>query len=153
MIADPIADIRTILAEGQDMSLATLRPDGWPQATVVSYVADGADIYFGCAAQSQKACNLARDNRVSATITLPYRDWAEIRGLALAGFAERLETVAARAGAGALFTARFPQLSGFVDADSPDLALFRIRLEVVSLLDYREGFGHHHLIGRDELAG
>jgi hypothetical protein len=28
------------------MSLATVRPDGWPQATLVSYVNEGIILYF-----------------------------------------------------------------------------------------------------------
>lgn len=60
-------------AAGKDLSLATLRADGTPKATVVSYVSDGLSIYIGCAADSQKAANLARDPRVSLTITLPAR--------------------------------------------------------------------------------
>jgi nitroimidazol reductase NimA-like FMN-containing flavoprotein (pyridoxamine 5'-phosphate oxidase superfamily) len=50
------------------MTLATNRPDGWPQATTVGYVNDGLTIYFLCSPQSQKAANLARDSRVSLTI-------------------------------------------------------------------------------------
>src|SRR5690349_18666429 len=45
------------------MTVATNRPDGWPQATTVGYVNDGMTIYFLCGPESQKAQNLARDNR------------------------------------------------------------------------------------------
>jgi nitroimidazol reductase NimA-like FMN-containing flavoprotein (pyridoxamine 5'-phosphate oxidase superfamily) len=50
------------------MTIATLRPDGWPQATTVGYANDGLTIYFLCGLNSQKAANLARDDRVSLTI-------------------------------------------------------------------------------------
>lgn len=47
--------IGAILTEGQDLTLAALRPDGAPQATPVSSAADGLDISFGCGAHSRKA--------------------------------------------------------------------------------------------------
>jgi hypothetical protein len=73
-------EITSILKNADEMTIATVRPDGYPQATTVSYVNDGLKIYFGCAAESQKAKNLARDSRVSLTVNLPYRSWKEIRG-------------------------------------------------------------------------
>ncbi|MDH3741789.1 MAG: pyridoxamine 5'-phosphate oxidase family protein, partial [Hyphomicrobiales bacterium] len=47
--------ISTILTTGKDMTIATIRDDGFPQATTVSYVSDGKIIYFGCDPNSQKA--------------------------------------------------------------------------------------------------
>ena len=55
--------ILELLDQHQLMTLATNRPDGWPQATTVGYVNDGLTI-----SQSQKAANLARGSRVSLTI-------------------------------------------------------------------------------------
>ena len=45
------------------MTIATLRPDGWPQATTVGYVSEGLDLYFLCGIDSQKAHDLAIDDR------------------------------------------------------------------------------------------
>src|SRR5215470_12591780 len=78
-------EILSILKGAGDMTIATIRPDGYPQATTVSYVNDGLVIYFGCAAESQKARNLALNDKVSLTVTLPYFNWEEIRGLSLGG--------------------------------------------------------------------
>jgi general stress protein 26 len=63
----------SILAGASDMTLATVREDGYPQATTVSYVNDHLAIYFGYAAESQKAVNIARNDRVSLTVNLPIR--------------------------------------------------------------------------------
>ena len=51
-----------ILDDANDMTIATVHKDGNPQANTVSYVNDGLNIYFGSAANSQKARNLARDS-------------------------------------------------------------------------------------------
>ena len=37
------------------MTVATNRPDGWPQATTVGYVNDGLTLYFLCDPESQTA--------------------------------------------------------------------------------------------------
>jgi hypothetical protein len=140
-------EIRQIIAEGRDITIATNRPDGWPQATTVSYAADGLSIYFGCGANSQKCQNLMRDDRLSATITLPYNDWASIRALSLAARARRIDDAEELSRIGLLFMQKFPEAAQYVEADG-DLAMFEITPAVVSLLDYRKGFGH-----TDRLAG
>src|SRR6185436_2357359 len=60
--------ILTLLDQHRIMTIATLRPDGWPQATTVGYASEGYTLYFLCGPDSQKAANLAKDNRVSLTI-------------------------------------------------------------------------------------
>ena len=137
-------DVIALLEEGKDITIATLRPDGWPQATTVSYASDGLVIYFGCAATSQKARNVARDARVSATINLPYRDWSQIRGVSLAGVAERVTDPDELGRAAALFLAKVPEVVQYVSGG--DIAMFRLTPNVVSLLDYAKGFGHKDLV-------
>ena len=59
--------VLTLLDQHRIMTIATLRPDGWPQATTVGYANDGLTLYFHCDPESQKAANLAGDDRVSLT--------------------------------------------------------------------------------------
>ena len=40
-------EILSILNAADEMTVATIRPDGYPQATTVNYVSDGFAIYFG----------------------------------------------------------------------------------------------------------
>jgi nitroimidazol reductase NimA-like FMN-containing flavoprotein (pyridoxamine 5'-phosphate oxidase superfamily) len=63
--------ILKLLDEHRIMTVATLRPDGWPQATTVGYVNEGLTLYFLCGLESQKANNLARDDRSSAPFDRP----------------------------------------------------------------------------------
>lgn len=138
-----VPDILAILAEGQDMAVATTFPDGAPHAVTVSYASDGLALYFGCSPGSQKARNLDRDDRVAVTITLPYRDWSQIRGLSLSGRARPVARELAQARVAALFAAKFSEIAQFVsDVGEEGLALFEIIPEVVGVLDYRNGFGH-----------
>src|SRR5512147_56439 len=80
--------ILAILEQHRIMTLATLRPDGWPQATTVGYVNEGLTLYFLCGLDSQKAANLARDNRVSLTIDHDTADLMAITGLSMAAHAQ-----------------------------------------------------------------
>ena len=66
------------------MTVATNRPDGWPQATTVGYVNDGLTIYFLCSPQSQKAASFARDSRISLTTDHDVSDPMAITGLSMA---------------------------------------------------------------------
>ena len=52
--------ILELLSEHRIMTIATIRPDGWPQATTVGYANEGLTLYFLCGKDSQKAMNLAR---------------------------------------------------------------------------------------------
>ncbi|HKT20992.1 MAG TPA: pyridoxamine 5'-phosphate oxidase family protein, partial [Stellaceae bacterium] len=55
--------ILALLDEHRIMTVATLRPDGWPQATTVGYVSEDLTLYFLCGRDSQKVRNLSRDDR------------------------------------------------------------------------------------------
>ncbi|MBO9707431.1 MAG: pyridoxamine 5'-phosphate oxidase family protein [Caulobacter sp.] len=144
-------EILTILEAGRDLTLATVRDDGGPQATTVSYVSDGLSIYFGCSANSQKAHNLARDPRVALTVDLPYADWNEIRGLAISGEAIRLIDPDQVSEVENLFVTKFPQLREAFALGGAEIALFCITPLVVSVLDYRRGFGHVDYVEAAEL--
>ena len=80
--------ILTLLDQHRTMTIATLRPDGWPQATTVGYVNEGLILYFLCGLNSQKATNLARDDRVSLTIDHDTPDIMAITGLSMAVHAQ-----------------------------------------------------------------
>ena len=81
--------ILTLLDQHRIMTIATLRPDGWPQATTVGYANEGLTLYFLCGPDSQKAANLARDDRVSLTIDHDTPQVMEIKGLSMAARARR----------------------------------------------------------------
>ena len=139
-------EIIFILDDADDMTIATVREDGYPQATTVSYVNDGLKIYFGCAAQSQKAKNLARNSKVSLTVNLPYASWKEIRGLSLGGKAERVTDPQEVEQVSQLMFEKFPQIAAYAPAELEEIVLFRVTPEIISVLDYRKGFGHTDLV-------
>src|SRR6478736_4144394 len=80
--------ILRLLDQHRIMTIATLRPDGWPQATTVGYANEGLTLYFLCGPESQKAANLARDDRASLTIDHDTPQVMEITGLSMAAHAQ-----------------------------------------------------------------
>ena len=60
--------ISKILASEKSMTIATIRDDGYPQATTTSYVNDGLEIHFGCDAKSRDARDITRRNNSIAWI-------------------------------------------------------------------------------------
>lgn len=140
------AQIISIIDDCDDMTIATVREDGFPQANTVSYVNDGLAIYMGTSSESAKARNLARDDRVSLTINRSYNTWDEIEGVSLGGRA-KLVTEPDEAGPITdLMMRKFPQIPDFFPSELAELALFRIDPVVISILDYKKGFGHADLV-------
>jgi general stress protein 26 len=127
------------------MVLATVRPDGFPQATKVGYANDGFDLYLSCDKTSQKAKNIRKCDKVSATIDRDTRDWDKIKGLSLGGHAEVLKGKKDREHAYQVLLNKFPEMAEF-PADDPAIAFVRVRPVVISVLDYSHGFGHTELV-------
>ena len=67
-------------------TVATVMPDGSPEATVVWIETDGTYIYFNTAFPRLKARNLERDPRVAITVFDPKHPYDEV--LAIRGRAE-----------------------------------------------------------------
>jgi PPOX class probable F420-dependent enzyme len=67
-------------------TVATVMPDGSPEATVVWIETDGKYIYFNTAFPRLKARNLERDPRVAITVFDPKQPYDEV--LAIRGRAE-----------------------------------------------------------------
>jgi nitroimidazol reductase NimA-like FMN-containing flavoprotein (pyridoxamine 5'-phosphate oxidase superfamily) len=124
------------------MTIATLRPDGWPQATTVGYANDSLTLYFLCGLDSQKAANLARDDRVSLTIDHDTPQVMEITGLSMAA---RAQAVADRAEAEKvlrMLPLKYPEQ---VTLPGPMPTPEQVRIFRV-VLDYSKGFGHTDLV-------
>src|SRR5262245_41332095 len=98
-----------ILDSHRLMALATLREDGWPQVTTVSYVNDGLSLYCFVARFGQKYANIRRDARISAAIASDFSNPMSIRGLSLAGLISVVDDNTEFDKICAAFLARFPE--------------------------------------------
>jgi general stress protein 26 len=152
--------ILRLLREHRVMTIATLRPDGWPQATMVGYVNDGLLLYCFVARSTQKFANIQRDPRVSIAIGSDAANPMEVRGLSLAGHASEVNDRSEFDEIAALRLKRFPeyavlpatlaQQDGHLrvsPAPKPArVALLRIAPDIISVLDHEHGFGHSELV-------
>jgi nitroimidazol reductase NimA-like FMN-containing flavoprotein (pyridoxamine 5'-phosphate oxidase superfamily) len=137
--------ILEVLGRQHIMTVATIRPDGYPQATTVNYIHDDLILYFATAATSQKAGNIKINNKVSLAIVDQAQDFYKLRGLSMSGTAARVqekqraavldvalavsdavEHIAARSSL-RLFS-RLPQSRRLVPEDPKELAVYEIRI-------------------------
>jgi nitroimidazol reductase NimA-like FMN-containing flavoprotein (pyridoxamine 5'-phosphate oxidase superfamily) len=137
--------ILQLLDQHRIMTVATNRSDGWPQATTVGYVNDGLTLYFLCSPDSQKAKNLARDDRVSLTIDHDTADPMAITGLSMAAHAQPVRDPAEVATTLGLLRQRYPEYTNF-PIQPEEILVFRVEPKVISVLDYSKGFGHAELV-------
>lgn len=142
--------ILALLDAHRIMTIATLRPDGWPQATTVGYVNEGLTLWFLCGLQSQKAANLAHDNRVSIAIDHDTADMMAITGLSMAAHAHRVTDRAEAEKVLRMLPLKYPDAppstAQMKMPGADEVALFRVVPVVVSVLDYTKGFAHTDLV-------
>ncbi len=140
--------ILTLLDQHRIMTIATLRPDGWPQATTVGYVNEELDLYFLCGLDSQKAANIAHDDRVSLTIDHDTPDMMAITGLSMAAYAKPVEDRAQAEKVLCMLPQKYPEPQTVpIEMPTPDdIRIFHVIPKVISVLDYSKGFGHTDLV-------
>ena len=141
--------ILALLDQHRIMTIATLRPDGWPQATTVGYVNEDLTLYFLCGLDSQKATNLARDDRVSLTIDHDTPDIMAITGLSMAARAKAVIDPNEAAKVLRMLPLKYPDQKTPIPLPMPgpdDVRVFRITPTIISVLDYSKGFGHTDLV-------
>jgi nitroimidazol reductase NimA-like FMN-containing flavoprotein (pyridoxamine 5'-phosphate oxidase superfamily) len=135
-----------LLDEHRIMTIATNRPDGWPQATVVGYANDGLTIYSFVSRLSQKYANILRDKRVSIAIASDFSDPLQIQGLSLAAKAFPVEQKNEFDRACEVFMKRYPEYASWPRPDPKIAPMLRFTPEIISVLDYSKGFGHSDLV-------
>ena len=131
-----------ILNQNRLMALATVRPDGWPQATMVGYANDGLLLYFVISRQSQKFANIQKDDRVSIVIGGDFHDPSSIKALSLAAHASEVTDTQQRKQAVRMLLERHPGLRKLEPPAPSHSAVMRAYPAIVTILDYSKGFGH-----------
>ena len=124
------------------MAIATLRPDSWPQNTIVGYANDGLTLYFLIFRESQKFANIAHDDRVAIAIGEQPSDIHSAEAVYASARAAEVTDPPERMLAWQLLVRRHPNLGGRSEPDKALTALMRARCEHVSVLDYSKGLGH-----------
>ena len=131
-----------ILDENRLMAISTVRPDGWPQCTLVGYANDGILIYFIVSRQSQKLANIEKDDRVSLVVGHDFHDPSTIKALSIAAHASEVRDAKQRKQAVDMLLQRHPGLRRLEPPDPSHSAVMRAYPEIITILDYSKGFGH-----------
>ncbi len=126
--------ILEILAESRVLCVATLRPDGWPQATLVGYLSDGLTLYFAVARDSQKLANIVGDPRISIAVGRQGRQGAHVHGLSMAAIAAEVTDVDEVRRLNALILERYPEQEIFAPRGH-SIAVIKATPQVISLID------------------
>ncbi|MCS6843767.1 MAG: pyridoxamine 5'-phosphate oxidase family protein [Caldilineales bacterium] len=155
--------LAAFLAAHNTMTLATVGPDGAPQAAAVFYAADeDLNLYFLSSPSSRHSQNLALRPRVAATIQADGQAWQSIQGVQIEGTAHLVEGTRELAHAARVYAARFEFLRGLMEGGGEGPAALRgplassrfyvLRPSWVRLIDNTQGFGHKEE-WRKEAAG
>ena len=147
-------DAIRILDSHRIMSIATNRPDGWPQNTIVGYANIGLTVYFVVFRSSQKLANIRNDPRVAISVGHEPSGLDQLAAVYAGGLAQEVTDQTEKAQAWKLLGERHQNLVGLNLPTAEQAAVMRVKCQYVSLLDYRVAFGHHASfeVDRSEVA-
>jgi len=124
------------------MAISTVRPDGWPQTTIVGYANRGFELVFMIFRSGQKFANIAKDNRISIAVAPEPDNMSELKAVYAGAHASEITDPNERQAAWKLLMERHSNLAGFTMPDAGEAAFMRARCEHVSMLDFSQGPGH-----------
>jgi len=137
----------TFLAAHHVLSLATAGPDG-AHAANLFYACDGLALIWVSDTTARHSRHIDADPRVAATIAGDHTTFATIRGLQIAGHAQKIVPEDARARHLKLMEDRYPFLRK-LEGGSAKLrdayartAIYRLQPTRITLIDNTKGFGH-----------
>jgi general stress protein 26 len=138
--------VEGILRAGRELVMASIRPDGSPHASTLSYANDGLKTYCSISLDSQKAHDIRHDAQVAYVVNRPYGAWAEIQGISVDAKASMLNETEELQLASTLLLRKYPEFSKVISDTRalpwPGLLFIVLRPQVISLLDYTRSFGH-----------
>jgi hypothetical protein len=139
-------DILDILNAHRVLTLATNRPDGWPQATMVGYANEDLVLYMLISRSSQKLANINRDNRIAITVGSDAEHIGDIRGLAMSALAYPAREPAHLQHGYAQLVRRRPEFATLPPPNWDEAVIVRAIPRDVAILDFSKGLGHSDMI-------
>lgn len=139
-----------ILNAHRTMAISTVRPDGWPQTTIVGYANRGFDLFFLIYRTSQKFANIQHDNRISVAVSTEPAELRELQAVYAGAQASEITDAIEQDGAWRLLMERHSNLAGFKFPDAKDAVFMRAKCQFISVLDFTQGPGHREQLTVDE---
>jgi len=124
------------------MAISTVRPDGWPQTTIVGYANHGFELIFLIYRSGQKFANIQKDDRISIAVSAEPDDLHKLQAVYAAAHARQITDESERAEAWRQLMQRHSNLAGSQLPDANEAVFMRARCRHVSMLDFTQGLGH-----------
>ena len=140
----------TTLTANRIMAISTVRPDGWPQTTVVGYANKGFEIFFLIFRASQKYANIQNDNRISIAVAPEPEKLEQLKAVYAAAIAEEITDSRERDEAWRVLMERHSNLAGFKIPEAEQAVFMRAKCRHVSHLDYSLSLGHREQLTIDD---
>jgi len=124
-------------------TLATLRPDGTPQASGVGFVNEGLILYMAMDPKSQKKINIDKNPNVGFATFKDYYKWEHVKAVQLAGKCELVTDQAEIDKISMLFAEKFPwvvESKMVLDwyAKEGPVPYYKLTPHTVAYLDYQK---------------
>lgn len=128
-----------ILNKHRIMAISTVRPDGWPQSTIVGFANDGLLLYFLISRDSQKFTNIKLDNRVAIAVGAEPSDLRHLEAVYAGAMAYEVTGPEQRKLGWKLLSERHPNLRDFELPEKAQAALMVAKCDHLSVLDFDSG--------------
>lgn len=139
-----------ILNSHRMMAISTVRPDGWPQTTIVGYANEGFDLFFLIFRASQKLANIQHDDRVSVAVAAEPEDLHDLQAVYAGAHAREITDPKKREDAWKLLMQRHSNLAGFQFPGAGEAAFMQATCKYVSVLDFSQSLGHREQLTIDD---
>lgn len=138
-----INNIEAVLKKNYGGTLATLRPDGTPQASGVGFVNEGLVLYMAMDPNSQKKINIDQNPNVGFATFKDYYKWDRVKAVQLAGRCQVVTDQAEIDKISMLFAQKFPwvvESKMVLDwyAKQGSVPYYRLTPHTVAYLDYQK---------------
>ncbi len=130
-----------ILNDNKIMTVATIRADGWPQATIVGYANEGFQLYFLIYRNSQKFANISKDNRIAITVGHEPTELRDVKAVYAGCTVNEVTDLGEKSRAWTLLAERHPNLTDLAPPQTGEVATMVAHCKHVSVLDYSKGLG------------
>ena len=131
-----------ILNTHRIMAISTIRPDGWPQTTIVGYANRGFDLVFLIYRSSQKLANIRHDDRISIAVAAEPAELDQLQAVYASAHAREITVESEREAAWRQLMERHANLAGSQIPEATEAVFMAARCEHVSMLDFTQGLGH-----------
>lgn len=139
-----------ILNNHRIMAVSTLRPDGWPQTTIVGYANRGFELIFLIYRSGQKFANIQHDDRISIAVGAEPSELSELQAVYAGAHATEITDEESRQDAWRQIMQRHSNLAGSKLPSAGEAVFMKANCKYVSVLDFTQGIGHREQLVIDE---